>query len=168
MTESEIRDEAIRELSRWFRVHREVQGKHPTGKKMRLDAVFVPADPTGWGDSEPAFGVEFKAVPDGPLKGDYARWLAQSIDYTSTEWAGFGLLKIFMCPSPFPAIETLYGGQAHDLICRIAGQLGVGDLGQRSHYGWTLSLHGNHRLWSETYGVEQARKWGLRPKRGSR
>lgn len=163
-SEADLATAALAELDPYFTADREVHGVHYTGKQLRLDAVLRPRDPTGWAGPAPAFGVEFKNALSGPSDTRrFTSWAAQAVDYTYTEWTGYGRLMIFTCPAVSAGLVP-YGDAAIRLMVCVLGQLGVGELGQTA-YGWTLRLNGDN-LWSQRYGVH--RKWSLIPKAGSR
>lgn len=171
--EAGLADWVLSRLDPWFIVEREVVGSHCAGRRLRIDAVLRPRDSSGWKDDAPAFGVEFK-VP-GVAKGwgtkDVAGWIAQAVDYTHTDWAGYGRLRVFTCPS---YLTPVYGidVSARYFLAHLLGQFGVGELclieTGRGHEGLALLMHGYHILWSELRGVAQARYWSLRPRSGSR
>lgn len=166
-TEADLVGAALAELDPHFTADREVWGTHCSGKRLRLDAVLRPCDPSGWFDAAPAFGVEFKNALAGPFDTRrFTSWAAQAVDYVHTDWEGYGRLTIFACPAVSAAFSrgTAYGDGAAGLMVRVLGQLGVGELGQTG-YGWTLRLNGEN-LWSERYGVH--RKPSLIRKVGSR
>jgi hypothetical protein len=159
-------DHVLAELSSTFVIQREVRGEHCSGKRLRLDAVLHPRDPSGWRDDSPAFGVEFKQP--GPNQGmnAWTRWAAQSVDYTHVDWERWGRLMIFTCPPVTAGVssQVSYAVDNAWLMARLLGQLNVGELGRTIH-GWTLTINGES-LWSERYGVH--RKWSLAPRAGSR
>lgn len=166
-TEADLASVALAELDSYFTAEREVWGTHCTGARLRLDAVLQPRDSSGWFDQAPVFGVEFKNALAGSFDTRrFTSWAAQAVDYTHTKWGSYGYLTVFTCP-PVSAVfteNTVYGVGAGELMVRVLGQLGVGELGQTS-YGWTLRLNGD-TLWSERRGVH--RRWSLIPKVGSR
>jgi hypothetical protein len=167
-TEADLASAALVELDPYFTADREVWGTHCSGKRLRLDAVLRPRDPTGWADPPPAFGVEFKNAYAGSFDTrHFTTWAAQAVDYAHTQWDGYGPLTIFACPAisaAFAADRTASALAAARLMVRVLGQLGVGELGETG-YGWTLRLNGDN-IWSERYGVH--RKWSLDRKVGSR
>lgn len=166
-TEADLASAALSELDPYFTADREVWGTHCSGKRLRLDAVLRPRDPSGWFDATPAFGVEFKNAYAGSFDTRrFTSWAAQAVDYAHTRWDGHGPLTIFACPalSAAFAARTAHTPDASHLMVRVLGQLGVGALGETG-YGWTLRLNGDN-LWSERYGVH--RRWSLIRKVGSR
>jgi hypothetical protein len=99
-TEADLATWVLDKLGAWFVVHEEVQGRHWSGRRFRLDAALVPKDPAPWKDDCPAFGVEFKLADERSFDTRrFIAWAAQAVDYTETEWDDFGRLKIFGCPS---------------------------------------------------------------------
>jgi len=93
-------------LEAYFHIHREVTGLHPSGKRLRIDAIAVPRDPSPWSRQDIALGIEFKrSTAKG--RGDSSRVIRQCLDYTLTDWKGFGAgLPIFYCPG-FEQMEAL-------------------------------------------------------------
>lgn len=164
--EAALRDTVLAALEPHFLVQREVPGTtcdHAT--RLRIDAVLRPREPERWKNAAVALGVEFKDVL--ALTGDtrnFTSWLAQCIDYSHTTWDGYGRLPVFVCPS------LVAGGFEQDrpILTRVMGQLGIGELRDLDHYGWTFVLHDHHRMWSQLRGVEQGKHWSLAPKAGSR
>jgi hypothetical protein len=163
-SEADLAEWVYRELGPYFIVHRQVEGTYCSGRRrMRIDAVLRPRDTTGWTDQEPAFGVEFKNPAASTGTKSYTKWAAQAVDYTHTDWDGYGRLLIATCP---PVSEGVLGGvNAEWLLVRILGQLNVGELGISPSQGWTLRVSGN-RVWSQRSGPR--RKWSIKPKQGSR
>jgi hypothetical protein len=162
-TEAELTTWVLGELAESFHIEREIRGSHCSGRKLRIDAVLRPIDASNWKDAEPAFGLEFK-VPDQETTRDFTAWMAQAVDYTHTYWHGYGRLKVFMCPSPFVG---LHDREMPGLVCRLLGQLGVGDLCQLPHRGWSLLLH-DEVLWCQKDGPVKAKYWSVRSRVGHR
>ena len=166
MDERQLADKVLDRLGQHFHIAREVGGTHWGGSRLRLDAVLKPKDPSGWkGGDSVALGVEFKdpsrlAVDAaGPLQ-----WLAQCQDYTATDWDSYGPLYVFTCPS----LSGLLPPDGRWWVERIMGQMGIGELYQHPALGWTFSLHGSQRLWTEKGGTERGKDWSLTRKVGSR
>lgn len=122
--------------------------------------MIQPLDRTQWADPNIAFGVEIKRDPT--ITGDYARHLAQCVDYSNTQWDGYGYLHILAFPSFIPHRASDAG-----LIHRIAGRLGVGCIEKREYYGVGIFLNG-HTIWSEKQGLVEGKRWELKRKFGSR
>jgi hypothetical protein len=163
-SEEELANRALAVLDQHFLIEREVSGRHCSGRSLRIDAILRPRDPSGWKDRDPAFGVEFKLAHQKSFDTrDFTDWARQAIDYTHVEWMGYGRLRVFACPSPTAYLAVL-GGEF--LMAHLLGQLGVGELAPTDREGWALTMHGNHVLWSEKYGVRAAARWSLRPKIG--
>lgn len=155
---------ALSYLGQWFHVDREVWGAHCGGRRLRIDAVMKPRDASAWKDDAPVFGVEFKLTTAGSDTREFTSWVAQAVDYTHVYWQGYGRLKIFTCPSPFVALAERDGG---DLMARMLGQLGVGELSPIQHRGWALLLN-DHVVWCEADGPVAAKQWSIRSRVGSR
>lgn len=164
--ERQLSDLVCERLGPWFAIEREVPGDYCGGGRLRLDAMLRPHDTSDWADDDLAFGVEFKR----PLPADTKSWagrLAQAVDYTHTDWDGYGRVRIFICDGSEHAPRDEF--QRDQMLFRnMLWQLGVGRLVFSEHRG--LSLFGGHldRLWSERDGVNHARIWSLKAKRGSR
>lgn len=159
-SEAELASATLAVLERHFAIEREVEGIHCSGQLLRLDAVLRPQDRTGWRDASPAFGVEFKNPARLDSMRDFTSWAAQSVDYTHTQWHGYGRLTIFTCP-PISARLDEAGAR---WTARFLGQMNVGELGWTLH-GWALQVCGE-AIWSQRKGVH--RRWSLIPKVGSR
>lgn len=89
-----------------FHIHREVTGTYQTGRRLRIDAIAVPRDPSLWARTDIALGIEFKrAAASG--RGDSSKVIRQCLDYTLVDWKDFGSgLPIFYCPG-FDQIQAL-------------------------------------------------------------
>lgn len=160
--EAELADWACGELDPFFEIRRQIQGTHCTGRRLRIDAILRPRDVTGWADPDPAFGVEFKN-PGAAGTQVYTTWAAQCVDYTHTNWDGFGRLLIATC---LPVTGGFLGRvDAEGLLVRVLGKLGVGELGISPSQGWALRVSGD-RVWSQASGPR--RNWGIRLRYGSR
>lgn len=159
-------------LAHHFHIHREVTGLHPSGKRLRIDAIAVPRDPSQWARSDIALGIEFKrATASG--RGDSSKVIRQCLDYSITNWNGFGTdLPIFYCPgfdqiqiwrdlkswSAFsfhddgflgewvpndpPTDQERFRAGMGYAISGILGQHNVGELIQRNSDGWSFIKHG--------------------------
>ena len=172
LSEKELADTTCSQLSTLFLIEREVRGTSWTGKKLRLDAVMRPRDPSGWWDKDPVFGVEFKRLHKWESFSKYTRWAAQSEDYAHATWDGYGSLTIFTCPpvtsgSPYLGLD---GGVLRFAWSRILGQHDVGEFGivAEPWLGWVLRLSGEN-IWTESRGWNRG-EYGRRsliPKEGS-
>jgi hypothetical protein len=165
-SEQDLADRVLAELSEWFHIDREVAGSHYRGRRLRLDAVLRPHDPSLWKDDDPFFGVEFKLCGTQKFQDtkDFTSWSAQAVDYTHVDWDGYGYMKVFMCPSA----SRYFSDRTAAVMSRLLWQLGVGELAHLVGEGWTLLAQGDHALWSQRRGVFEAKRWSLLPKAGSR
>ncbi|MCX4632863.1 NUDIX domain-containing protein [Streptomyces sp. NBC_01443] len=100
-SEREFADAVLERLDPHFHIEREVTGTHCSGKPMRIDALARPRAVSAWKDEAPAFGIEFKS-PNMPRYGLDPAYTAQALDYTHTDWKGYGRLQVALCPSPLP------------------------------------------------------------------
>lgn len=169
MSEIDFETVVLSILEQHFVVQRRVAGTHFTGKRFILDAVIVPRQPHSWKNRSVAFGVEFKDVVR--LRGDtrnFTKWLAQCADYTNTNWDNYGYVFVFACPSIVDNIPTASDNEVARILNAVMGQLGIGELREDARYGWSLFLHGHHRLWSERKGVEEGRRYWLKRSFGNR
>ncbi|MEV4604903.1 hypothetical protein AB0K15_47115 [Amycolatopsis sp. NPDC049253] len=169
-SERELADSVLGRLSPWFDYQREVRGTHCGGRRLRIDAVAWPRDPSTWKDEHPVFGIEFKAIELMTFDAvNFTRWAAQAVDYTHVDWNGYGHLRVFTCPSPVKDYrEAGEGTDAAYLVTRLLWQLGVGELANLEGQGWSLLGQGQHLLWSETLGAHEAKRWSIKPKSGNR
>jgi hypothetical protein len=162
-SEADPAEWVCQQLDPFFMIRRQVRGAHCSGRRLRIDAIMRPRDRSGWTDPDPAFGVEFKNPAAATGTKSYTQWAAQAVDYTHTDWEGYGRLLIATRP---PVTERVLGGvSAEWLLVRVLGQLGVGELGISPAQGWTLRLSGN-RVWSQNSGPRL--RWSIKPKQGSR
>ncbi|MFF2464398.1 hypothetical protein [Streptomyces mirabilis] len=160
-------------LEPWFRIHREVVGKHPTGPTCRIDAVLTPRDAHRWKNPNVSLGVEFKAWYSHvarPDRRDTTGWVAQAIDYAHVDWQGFGRMPVFMCPDPFKRHRSFNADlpPVANFVDGLLGQYNVGYLALFRGVGLALLMQGQHMIWSERYGVSNGKRWSLRSKVGHR
>lgn len=165
-SEAELSHAVLQRLEQHFHVDREVEGKHATGKPLRLDAVLRPRDASQWSRPDIAFGVEFKNVTSEDTC-NYTRWAAQAIDYTYTEWDGYGRLAIFTCPGVLTAYRETFRTADGVFAEGLLGQFGVGELLLRCGPGLTLAQQ-KRVIWTELEGPKLGKTWALRVKTGSR
>lgn len=159
-------------LAHHFHIHQEVTGLHPSGKRLRIDAIAVPRDSSQWARPDIALGIEFKRATASGRR-DSSKVIRQCIDYTLTDWKGFGAgLPIFYCPgfdsiqvwrdlrdwSAFsfrddgflgewvpndpPTNQQRFRAGMGYAISGILGQHNVGELIQRDDDGWSFIKHG--------------------------
>ena len=64
--EAQLAQQVIAALHPHFTIATEVWGTHPTGKRLRIDAIAVPRDVALWARPDIALGIEFKAPTDRP------------------------------------------------------------------------------------------------------
>jgi hypothetical protein len=170
VTEKDLKAGFLKRLVSHFAVHEEVEGKHFTGRILRLDAVVQPRDTSGWKNQQVALGIEFKDVARFARNydtKDLTSWLAQCVDYSNTKWGDYGYIYIFACPSLVDEVaEGVIGRRM--FVRNFMGQLGIGELKEHQEYGLTFLLNTRHRMWSELNGVEQGKYWRLTKKFGSR
>ncbi len=69
-------DQVLPCLEPHFHIHREVTGLHPAGKRLRIDAIAVPRDPSQWARPDIALGIEFKRSA-ASARGDSSRVIRQ-------------------------------------------------------------------------------------------
>lgn len=167
--EAQLAQQVIAALQPHFRIATEVRGTHPTGKRLRIDAIAVPRDPGSWARPDIALGIEFKAPTDRleerrDRKGN-AKIISQCIDYSLVEWDGFGRQPIFFCPgfaeTQQDQDDFLFDDWDYNLgfkrgigfmMAGIMGQNNVGELRHTPHLGWVFLINGHHRIWSERIG----------------
>lgn len=101
--EGALAEFVLAKMEPWFHVEEQVHGRYWNGEQTRVDAVLRPRDPDGWHDEDPAFAVEFKSAKPSSVGAGYG-WVAQAVAYTHCEWDGYGVLPIFLCPSPLTGI----------------------------------------------------------------
>lgn len=168
MSEKDIETWVLDALEPHFVIERRVPGFHFSGKRLIIDAVVVPRATQRWKNQNAALGIEFKDI--ARLRGDtrnFTTWLSQCVDYSHTNWSGYGYLFIFACPSLVRDIPS--GAPREDvdrILYAIMGQLGIGELRYSSYYGWHFVLHGHHRIWSEELGVEDGGRYWLKRRFG--
>ncbi len=166
--EKTLAQQYLNELEPHFHIAREVQGRHFSGKRLRVDAVLRPKVTAEWKCQDVAFAIEFKDTERFRQQSfdtkDYTKWLAQCVDYANTEWENFGYLYVFSCPSLIDGANI-----ADEMFVRnFMGQLGIGEIKNLKNYGLSILLHGHHRIWSASQGVEFGKHYTLKKQFGSR
>jgi hypothetical protein len=170
--EAVLAQQAIEALQPHFTIDTEVWGTHPTGKRLRIDAIAVPHDRELWARPDIALGIEFKAPTARPEdrreRKDNAKIISQCIDYSLVEWDGYGKQPIFFCPGfveirdledrdHFFCTKNYSEGFSHGIGYMMAGLMGqnnVGELLQTPHLGWAFLMNCHHRIWSERIGLK--------------
>jgi len=172
LTEAELAQRALTALAPYFHFHLEHWGTHPTGKRLRIDAIAVPRNPAEWSRPDMALGIEFKSSTESRPRKENAKIISQCIDYSFTSWDGFGQAPVFFCPG-FPEIrirqersgtyferrQTWQQGYEDGigyLMAAVLGQNNVGELIYNGHFGWAFLMHGSHRIWSQKLGPHKA------------
>lgn len=171
MNEKSLVSEIVEQLSNDFLFEKQVSGKHFSGQQFKIDYIIKPLITNGWKNPQVCFGLEFKDLPNLDQKGDtkdFSKWLAQCVDYSNTYWNNYGYIYILTCPG-ITTSRFLQQVDASWMLTRIMAHLGIGELKFSNPYGWTITLSGQHRLWSQKNGVEMAGKsWNLQRCFGSR
>jgi hypothetical protein len=186
--EALLAERTLTSLSSHFLITEQVIGTHPSGKRLRIDAILRPRDPSPWSRANIALGVEFKAPTDRDDerrdRKANAKIISQCIDYSLVEWDGFEQVPVFFCPG-FAEITALrerndllslqstdyHEGFKHGvgfLMAAVMGQNNVGELVHSNHLGWAFLINGHHRIWSERYGLGEGKRNKLIRTVGSR
>lgn len=186
--EALLAERTLTSLSSHFLITEQVVGTHPTGKRLRIDAILRPRDPSPWSRSDIALGVEFKAPTDRPAerrdRKENCKIISQCIDYSLVDWDAFGQVPIFFCPGfaeirsacdrdndPFFCDKDYAEGFKHGigfLMAGVMGQNNVGELVHSHHLGWAFLINGQHRIWSQKYGLGEGARNKLIRQVGSR
>lgn len=166
-SEKAFADRILDHLAPHFHIEREVAGTHCSGRPMRIDAVLKPRAPSGWKDDAPVFGIEFKIPPSPYGYGLDPASIAQAIDYTHTDWVGYGRLMVALCPPPIMRTKA-DGGHGHRVLLTLLAHLGLAELLWLNGYGLSLVKHDNRLLWTERTGVHEGRRWTIEPGLGNR
>jgi len=158
--EEDIAEYVLDVLGDHFHIEREVWGKHWTGKPLRIDAIMRPRDTAGW-PTPAVLGVEFKSTAVWGHSDDAERAAAQAIDYAHTAFGSYGLVPVFLCPSPlerftpntWDGIVAPREDQRAAALCRMLWQFKIGGLSYAEPHGWALtSGDGSQLVWAETSG----------------
>lgn len=171
-----IKDRVLSRLSKHFHVEEEVWGTHWSGRRLRIDAVLIPIDDSGWKTKRPRLGVEFKNFrgfdPSFSIK-DYTKWWSQCHDYAETKFDGHGHMYVFSYNGFSHYRQRTSNESSAAFAVRFWGRLGVGEL-QPTTDGWPRKqclmfvLHGNTKVWSEVRGVREGSRMSMERKFGSR
>jgi hypothetical protein len=159
ITEADLKCILIEQLSKDFVVHDEVSGVHCLGGRYAIDLVIQPRNKTGWKNPSVAMGIELKKInPDS--KTDYTHWVKQCIDYSLTNWDGFGHIPVFMGPGAFD-----YYNANRDIRSLLSSyRIGFVD----SVHGFQLVL-AEKRVWCQYHGVQDmGKRSNMRPYFGAR
>lgn len=60
MSEEAYKQQAFAILQDHFEIHKEISGKHFSGRWLQMDAIAVPKNKTDWKNKNIALGIEFK------------------------------------------------------------------------------------------------------------
>jgi hypothetical protein len=166
--EAELVQRVLARLDPWFLIEEQVEGRHFTGKTLRIDAIIRPRQPELWHNPQTALGLEFKAFNSRDRETsvkDITRLAAQAID-----WPGYGQVPVFTCPSAFQwtgSSDTGDFDRGAQMYRHLLGQLSIGELLLYWGSGLTLLLNGNP-VWTERKGVIHGKHWSLKVRTGSR
>jgi hypothetical protein len=183
--EAALAQQVLAALEPNFTIHTEAWGTHPTGKRLRIDAIAIPRQADDWARPDVALGIEFKAPSDRSNdrreRKDNAKIISQCIDYSLVSWDNFGLQPIFFCPGFTEIEETLdeflFDQRDYNLgfkrgigymMAALMGQNNVGELKYSKHLGWAFLMNGHHRIWSERCGLGEGNRNKLTRSIGSR
>lgn len=174
--ESDVRKKVLSRLSHNFSIEEEVWGTHWSGKRMRIDAIVIPKDDSGWKTKRPRLGIEFKNFrgfrASFDMK-DYTKWWAQCHDYAETKFDGHGYVYVFSY-NGFSHYRQRAGRESSAAFAvRFWGRLGVGELqptedGYPRQKSLMFVLNGTNKVWSEARGVLDGGRISMERKFGSR
>jgi hypothetical protein len=166
--EKELSKKVLQRLSKHFFIHEQAPGTHWSGKRMRIDAIIQPRDPSGWKDESPRLGIEFKNYhafsPSIDIK-DYTKWWSQCHDYAETDFDGHGYVPIFAYNgfSHYARKTSMPNNAA--MAVRFWGRLGVGEIQPDD---LLFVMNGTNKIWSERRGVIDGARISMNRKFGSR
>ncbi|NBW14947.1 MAG: hypothetical protein EBR82_43800 [Caulobacteraceae bacterium] len=166
--EKRLSASVLQRLSKHFFIHQEAWGTHWSGKRVRIDAIIQPRDPSGWKDEYPRLGVEFKNYhsfnPSFDIK-DYTKWWVQCHDYAETNFDGHGYVFVFPY-NGFSHYRSRTKSVADSaLAVRFWGRMGVGEIQPND---LLFVMHGTNKIWSERNGVMGGTTMSMERKFGSR
>lgn len=174
--EAGVKDRVLSRLSKHFHIEEEVWGTHWSGKRLRIDAVLIPIDDSGWKTKRPRLGVEFKNFrsfdPSISIK-DYTKWWSQCHDYAETKFDGHGHMYVFSYNGFSHYRQRTSSKSSAALAVRFWGRLGVGEL-EPTTDGWPRKqclmfvLNGTTKVWSEVSGVKEGSRMSMERKFGNR
>lgn len=173
--ERDIAGETLQRLSPYFHIEEEVEGRHFSGKSVRIDAIVTPKEPSEWKNDSVHLGIEFKDFnnfgTDFGTK-DYTKWWAQSFDYSHSSFDGYGFVPVFPynCMTRF---SSRVGVDVARFFSKFLGQVGIGELRPatapyRGKRNLEFVMHWDHVIWCESRGVKEGRRWSMKRKFGSR
>lgn len=174
--EAGVKDRVLSRLSKHFHIEEEVWGTHWSGRRLRIDAVLIPIDDSGWKTKRPRLGVEFKNFrgfdASFSIK-DYTKWWSQCHDYAETKFDGHGHMYVFSYNGFSHYRQSISNESSAAFAVKFWGRLGVGEL-QPTTDGWPrrqclmFALHGTTKVWSEVRGVREGSRMSMERKFGSR
>jgi len=168
LKEASFAENVLENLALYFDIHSQVTGTHPTGKRLRVDAIAVPKDRHNWKRQDVALCIEFKSPNNSRHRNETFQIIKQCVDYSCVEWDGFGIQPIFFCPGfkqtknqidyPIPgepitgsrlkSKDTFEAGEANAMMA-FMGQNNVGELIHLPAFGWGFWMNGWHCIWAE-------------------
>ena len=157
-----IREAVLSILASHFEVRTEVAGVHPSGSKLRIDAILRPTNRRAWRNNDIAIGLEFKTPgPSTTRSHTDAAVMAQCLDYSQCDFPGLGEILVLACPLPPYLTREKY-------LLRFLARYGVGHVSFHVRRGLCLML-GDFILWCERDGVgDLGRRSMLRKTYGNR
>jgi hypothetical protein len=166
--EKTLAKKVLQRLSKHFFIHQEAQGTHWSGRRLRIDAIIQPRNPSLWKDENPRLGVEFKNYhgfsPSIDWK-DYTKWWSQCHDYAETDFDGHGYVPIFSY-NGFSHYAGRTGSQGNAAFAvRFWGRLGVGEIQPDD---LLFVMNGTNKIWSERRGVIDGARISMERRFGSR
>lgn len=166
--ESDVRQRVLDALSLYFVIHEEVWGNHWSGKRVRIDAILIPRDDSGWKTKSPRLGVEFKNFrsfdPSFSIK-DYTKWWSQCHDYAETNFDGHGYVPVFSYNGFSHYRQRVGNDSTAAFAIRFWGRLGVGEL---TPDDYIFVMNGTNKIWSMSRGVIDGSRISVERKFGSR
>ena len=164
MTESELVDYYSSALLPYWKIWHEVDGNSIiSGARKRIDMIIESREIPDKRVHPIRFGVEFKTEQMESMN-NYTSWLRQAIGYTQCEW---GMKKVRLPILVAPFITRDYCGDVGkmqcDILSRIAGQFGIGELGLQMVLGddyvkreQMVIKMSDTRFWCEQYGFNSS------------
>lgn len=163
-------------LAPHFNIFEQVEGRHWSGRRLRIDAIVKPKDDSEWMTKSPSLGIEFKNFrgfsSSFDMK-DYTRWWAQCHDYAETDFDGHGFIYVFS----YNGFSHYRGRTKNDSAAAFAerfwGRIGVGEIepgfdGFPRRPSLVFRINGTNKIWSEVRGVRDGRRMSMERKFGSR
>lgn len=163
-SEQELKEIISNDLDKDFKIVYEWEGKHFSGKNMRIDMLIKPRVNLEWANKDIVFGVEFKRGRLDEM--NYVNnFIKQGIDYSQTYFNKLGYIPILLCPN----LNTSHSMDSR-YVMNMRHFLSSFNIGELYHTknGLSIMYADKHTIWSQKTGVIEAKRYKLKTKFGAK